>query len=57
MNTTTHTVTEVKSEPYFNFVWCVDVVADSWGNKQPTTVHVSNETEALRVCVGYTYEA
>lgn len=57
MNLTEHFVTEVKSEPYFKYGWCVDVLADSWGNVQPTTVICTTEDEAKNVKPGYKFEA
>lgn len=57
MNLTTHTVKKVTSEPYFKYLWCVDVVADSWGNESPTTVYCQTEEEAKQVKPGYKYEA
>lgn len=57
MNTIESVVTKVLSEPYFNYLWCVDVEADSWGNAQKTTVHCRTEHEAKQVKIGYRFEA
>lgn len=50
-------VTEVLSKPYFNHMWCVDVMADAWGSKQKTKVYCKTEEEAKKVDVGYTFQA
>ena len=61
MNLTEHVVTEVKSKPYqvagISALWCVDVLADSWGSVQPATAHVATEEEAWKVRAGYRFEA
>ena len=56
MNLTEHVVTEVKSEPYFNHMWCVDVLADSWGRISPATVMCDTEVEAGEVKIGYKFD-
>lgn len=58
MNLTTHTVTEVLSEPVEKYNWWhVDVMADSYGRVAKTTVHVKTKQEADKVKVGYEFEA
>jgi len=46
MNTVESVVTKVLSEPYFKYLWCVDVEADCYGNVQKATVHCQTEHEA-----------
>ena len=55
MNTIEHTVTKVKSIPYFNHMWCVNVDADSWGRVFPAVVYCKTEDEAKSVKVGYKF--
>lgn len=57
MNLIQHTVTKVRSTPYFNYMWCVDVEVDCWGNISNSTVYCSTIEEALEVKEGYSYEA
>lgn len=57
MNLCTHFVTEVLSEPYFNYLWCVDVMANCYGRIAKSTVYVSTKEEAEKVKPGYQYEA
>lgn len=56
MNLVEHTVVEINSEPYFNRLWCVDVIVSVYGNRMPTTIHFRTEEEAKAVSVGYTFE-
>lgn len=39
MNTVECIVTKVLTKPYFNYFWCVDVEADSWGNVHTTSLY------------------
>ena len=57
MNTVKHVVTRVLSKPYYKFMWCVDVMTDSWGSEQKTTLTFWNSEEAEKVKAGYEYEA
>lgn len=58
MNLTTHTVTEVLSEPVGKYNWWhVEVMANSWGRVAKTTVHVKTKEEAENIKVGYEFEA
>jgi hypothetical protein len=57
MNLVTCTVTKVLSEPYFKYLWCVDVEADSWGCVQRTTVHCATKEQADKVRIGYKFES
>lgn len=57
MNLVTHTVIKVLTEPYFNYMWCVDVDADSWGIIHKTTVHCNSHEDASKVSIGYHFEA
>ena len=57
MNLIEHVVTEVKSQPYYVHMWCVDVMANSWGNVRPTTVYLQTEEEANKVDIGFKFEA
>jgi hypothetical protein len=50
-------VTEVLSKPYFNHMWCVDVIAEAWGSRQKTKVYFQKEEEAAKVDVGYTFQS
>ena len=56
MNTVKHVVTKVIGKPYWNYMWCVDVEADSWGSIQKTTAYFDTEKEALKLTVGYEFE-
>jgi len=57
MNTVTHTVTKVLSEPYFKYLWCVDVEADAWGHISKTTACFATKKDAEKCVVGYRFEA
>jgi hypothetical protein len=57
MNLIDFVVTEVLSKPYFNYLWCVDVIADGYGSKQKTTVHCQSEEDASQVDIGYKFLA
>jgi len=48
-------VTKVLSEPYLNYLWCVDVEASFWGNKSNTIVYCNSKEEADKVNVGYNF--
>ena len=56
MNTIEFTVVEVLSEPYYNYLWCVDVMAESWGVVSKTTVHCTTIERAAEVRVGYKFD-
>ena len=56
MNTIKHVVTKVTSKPYYNYMWCVDVEANSHGSVQKTTVYSSSEEKANNINVGYEFE-
>lgn len=57
MNLLEHVVIEVRSAPYFKYMWCVDVIAESYGVEFPTTVHLKTEDQAKLVCAGYKFDA
>lgn len=57
MNILDCVVTKVLSEPYFKYMWCVDVEADSWGSVQKTTVTLNSKAEAEQVKEGYKFTA
>ena len=57
MNLVESTVLEIKSKPYFNYLWCVDVVAISYGHEYNTTVYFMKEEAANELRVGSTFEA
>lgn len=57
MNMVECVVTKVLSEPYLNYLWCVDVEADSWGSVQKTTVHCQTKEQAEQVKIGYKFDA
>ena len=57
MNTVTHTVTKVLSEPYFKYLWCVDVEAAAWGHISKTTACFATKKDAEKCVVGYRFEA
>ena len=57
MNLTEHVVTKVLTAPYFKYMWCVDVEADSWGNIRKTTIYFQNKDDAELVKAGYEFNA
>lgn len=57
MNMVECVVTKVLSEPYHNYMWCVDVEADSWGRVQKTTVYCKTKEHAEQVKIGYKFDA
>lgn len=57
MNLITCIVVKVLSEPYFNYMWCVDVDADSWGRIQKTIVYCNSQEDAYKVQIGYKFDA
>lgn len=57
MNLITQNVIRVLSEPYFNYIWCVDVDAESWGTIQKTTIYCNSHEDASKVSIGYEFDA
>jgi hypothetical protein len=58
MNLIEHRVTEVLGEPYSRYgAWWVDVLANSYGRGDKSTVMCTTEDEAKAVKVGYMFDA
>ena len=57
MNLVESAVLEIKSKPYFNYLWCVDVVATSYGHECSTIVYFMTEEAANELRVGSTFES
>lgn len=57
MNLIDNYVLEILSDPYFNHLWCVNVVADSYGHVSETTVNFTCFADAKNLKIGDVFKS